>query len=70
MKKILAITLATLMIGASLASCGGEKVCEACEETYTGKSYSITYMGQKLKVCKDCNAEFEEAKELYGQMFG
>lgn len=70
MKRIIAMVLATLMIGTALASCGKEKVCDACEETYTGKSYSITYMGQKMKVCKACNAEYQELKEAYEGIFG
>lgn len=65
MKKIIAVLLATLMIGATFASCGAkEKVCDACKQTYTGKSYSVTYMGRTLKICQHCNIEYQEIVDL------
>lgn len=69
MKKIIAMVLVTLMFGAIFTGCGKEKVCDFCEETYKGKSHSITYMGQKGDVCPECYEGYKELKEIYGQMF-
>lgn len=70
MKKIIALVLAVLMIGGVFAGCGKEKVCESCEETYKGKSHTITYMGQKGDVCPTCYEEYKQLQEAYEQIFG
>ena len=62
MKKVIAIALVTLTLGASLASCKYE--CEICGTTVEGKSYKIEYEGKKAKVCEDCKDLYEALSDL------
>ena len=63
MKKVIAIALATLAIGTSLASCGKYE-CEICGTTVEGKSYKIEHEGKKAKVCEDCKDLYEALSDL------
>ena len=69
MKKVIAIALVTLTLGASLASCGKFE-CDACHQESSGKPHSITYMGKKMEICDDCNAEYQEVIAAYGSLMG
>ena len=69
MKKVIAITLVTLTLGASLASCGKFE-CDVCQKEASGKPHTVNYMGRTLDLCDECNEEYEEAVELYGSLLG
>ena len=59
MKKIIILTVVLTSLLATLCGCA-EKECEACGETYKGKSYTITLWGETGDVCKNCHQEYLE----------
>ena len=59
MKRLVTISLLAFILLSTLCGCK-EKVCEACGDTYKGKSHTITLFGETGEVCKDCHQEYLE----------
>ncbi len=52
--KILKITVGVIVVLVLLVTVTNIHRCPECEEIYFGKSYTISWFGEKEKVCKDC----------------
>ena len=63
MKRIVALLLAVLMVF-TLAACAGKTTCDICGEKK--KCDTIEVLGQKVKICKDCQ---NEIADLAGGLF-
>ena len=59
MKRLITIAVLMIILLSTLCGCK-EKECEACGETYKGKSYTITLWGETGDVCKNCHQEYLE----------
>lgn len=59
MKNGLPFLLVTIIIF-MLTACGSKFICDYCEEESSGKSYSITMLGEKMTICEECKEDFDE----------
>ena len=63
MKRIVALLLVVLVVF-SLTGCGKKGVCDVCGQTKAVKT--ITVMGEKGQVCKDCEKLVKLGTSLMG----
>ena len=63
MKKIIALALVAVSLAATLASCGGKFVCDACGEEKTGKKSKVDFLGVSMTICSECKADYDEAMD-------
>ena len=54
---VLTVLLVFSMIG-SLTACGNNGECEGCGEE--AKLKTVTFMGEKMELCKDCADEIKD----------
>lgn len=67
MKRIITLTLASIMAAGLLASCG-KFTCDICMEEKSGKKYETEMFGMTIVVCEDCYDLGEEIAEEIGDM--
>ncbi len=61
MKKKMMLGIAGITAILSLSACG-EFECDMCGEEKTGKSYTVTVLGdEEMTICEDC---YQTVKEL------
>lgn len=62
MKRIVSLALVILMIACTLVGC--KKVCESCEQSYSGRGNKIEFDGEKMVVCDECYEEIKPWLDL------
>ena len=60
MKRRIIIALLSLMLITCLTACGKTYTCDDCGEEFTGKTYTISIMGEKETLCPDCYEDYKE----------
>lgn len=68
MRKKVTVLLLTVATVFSLTACG-KFTCDGCKEEKTGKSYTVSFMDEKMTLCKDCKEEWDALKkEVQGML--
>ncbi len=70
MKKLLVLGLVFVVLALALCGCGSnaeEFVCDYCDATVTETPNNVTYIGQEMKVCSECEEVIDQLNDTVEQ---
>lgn len=65
MKKKVSVLLIVAAMAMTLAGCGKFE-CGLCGKEKSGKSYKYEAFGVEMTICKDCQEDVQDIKDMFG----